>query len=222
MKIKSAIITPMPRPMPDGMFDPMPEVVATFEDGSTKRLFSFFPDESRSSRPSSSVSPRKKPTASSNARTPPTSGHETTDPPQRHRTPQGRRPRPDRARVAGSGRRPIRALRHRGTRRLHQVRIQAVVPGLFFQPVEWIEADKLVLLPPITEYSTLTHSNPHENHHQGQRPPHRNPAARPASVRHRQDAHGRQQQRQPAHRARSTACPSSSASTPTSSRTARS
>ena len=28
-----------------------------------------------------------------------------------------------------------------------RVRIQAVVPGLFFQPVEWIEADKLVLLP---------------------------------------------------------------------------
>ena len=45
MKITSATITPMPRPMPEGMFDPMPEVVATFEDGSTKRLFSFFPDE---------------------------------------------------------------------------------------------------------------------------------------------------------------------------------
>jgi hypothetical protein len=29
-----------------------------------------------------------------------------------------------------------------------QVRIQAVVPGLFFQPVEWIEADKLVHLLP--------------------------------------------------------------------------
>ena len=45
MKIISAIITPMPRPMPQGMFDPMPEVVATFEDGSTKTLFSFYPDE---------------------------------------------------------------------------------------------------------------------------------------------------------------------------------
>ena len=45
MKITSAIITPMPRPMPDGMFDPMPEVIATFEDGSTKTLFSFYPDE---------------------------------------------------------------------------------------------------------------------------------------------------------------------------------
>jgi hypothetical protein len=45
MKITSVIITQMPRPMPDGMFDPMPEVVATFENGSTKGLFSFFPDE---------------------------------------------------------------------------------------------------------------------------------------------------------------------------------
>jgi len=45
MKIKSVIITPMPRPMPHGMFDPMPEVIATFEDGSTKTLFSFYPDE---------------------------------------------------------------------------------------------------------------------------------------------------------------------------------
>ena len=45
MKIKSVIITPMPRPMPEGMFDPMPEVIATFEDGSTKNLFSFYPDE---------------------------------------------------------------------------------------------------------------------------------------------------------------------------------
>jgi hypothetical protein len=31
----------MPRPMPLGRFDPMPEVVAAFEDGSTKTLFSF-------------------------------------------------------------------------------------------------------------------------------------------------------------------------------------
>jgi hypothetical protein len=45
MKITSATITPMPRPMPEGMFDPMPEVIATFEDGSTKTLFSFYPDE---------------------------------------------------------------------------------------------------------------------------------------------------------------------------------
>jgi hypothetical protein len=45
MKIKSVIITDMPRPMPLGMFDPMPEVIATFEDGSTKALFTFYPDE---------------------------------------------------------------------------------------------------------------------------------------------------------------------------------
>jgi hypothetical protein len=45
MKIKSVTITPMPRPMPQGMFDAMPEVIATFEDGSTKSLFSFYPDE---------------------------------------------------------------------------------------------------------------------------------------------------------------------------------
>ena len=45
MKITSALITPMPRPMPEGVFDPMPEVVATFEDGTTKTLFAFYPDE---------------------------------------------------------------------------------------------------------------------------------------------------------------------------------
>lgn len=45
MKIRSVTITAMPRPMPLGMFDPMPEVIATFEDGSTKTLFSFYPDE---------------------------------------------------------------------------------------------------------------------------------------------------------------------------------
>jgi hypothetical protein len=45
MKIISVIITAMPRPMPHGMFDPMPEVIATFEDGSTKSLFPFYPDE---------------------------------------------------------------------------------------------------------------------------------------------------------------------------------
>jgi len=45
MKIKSVTITATPRPMPEGMFDPMPEVIATFGDGSTKTLFSFYPDE---------------------------------------------------------------------------------------------------------------------------------------------------------------------------------
>jgi hypothetical protein len=45
MKITKAIITPMPRPMPQGMFDSMPKVIATFEDGTTKTLFTFYPDE---------------------------------------------------------------------------------------------------------------------------------------------------------------------------------
>jgi len=45
MKIINVSITPMPRPMPEGMFDPMPEVIATFGDGSSKSLFAFFPDE---------------------------------------------------------------------------------------------------------------------------------------------------------------------------------
>lgn len=45
MKIKKITINPMPRSMPEGTFDPMPECIATFEDGSTKTLFSFYPDE---------------------------------------------------------------------------------------------------------------------------------------------------------------------------------
>lgn len=45
MKITNATITAMPRPMTEGMFDPMPEVIATFGDASTKTLFSFYPDE---------------------------------------------------------------------------------------------------------------------------------------------------------------------------------
>lgn len=32
-------------PYPKGMFDPMPKVVATFGDGSTEELFTFYPDE---------------------------------------------------------------------------------------------------------------------------------------------------------------------------------
>jgi hypothetical protein len=39
------IETDVPGPMPQGMFDPMPEVIATFEDGSIKTLFAFYPDE---------------------------------------------------------------------------------------------------------------------------------------------------------------------------------
>jgi hypothetical protein len=35
----------MPRPMPQGMFDDMPNVTVTFEDGTTKKLFTFYPDE---------------------------------------------------------------------------------------------------------------------------------------------------------------------------------
>ncbi len=45
MIIKSVVIGPYPRPMPAGMFDAMPKVTATFEAGSIKELFSFYPDE---------------------------------------------------------------------------------------------------------------------------------------------------------------------------------
>jgi len=45
MRITDITITPMPRPMPLGMFDPMPKVIAIFEDGSSKTLFTFYPDE---------------------------------------------------------------------------------------------------------------------------------------------------------------------------------
>jgi hypothetical protein len=34
-------------PYPKGWFDPMPKVVATFDDGTTKELFEFYPDEIR-------------------------------------------------------------------------------------------------------------------------------------------------------------------------------
>lgn len=46
-KIKSAVVGPMPRPMPVGMFDPEPKVTVTYEDNSTEALFSFYPDEIR-------------------------------------------------------------------------------------------------------------------------------------------------------------------------------
>jgi len=45
MKITKAEIGPYPRPMPEGMFDPMPKVTVEYEDGSTEELFSFYPDE---------------------------------------------------------------------------------------------------------------------------------------------------------------------------------
>lgn len=35
----------MPRPKPEGLFDDMPKVTVTFEDLTTKTLFSFYPDE---------------------------------------------------------------------------------------------------------------------------------------------------------------------------------
>lgn len=41
MKITSCMITAQPK----GFFDPMPKVVATFEDGSVKELFEYYPDE---------------------------------------------------------------------------------------------------------------------------------------------------------------------------------
>jgi hypothetical protein len=41
MKITHAEITPLPK----SFLDPMPEVIATFEDGHRKSLFWFYPDE---------------------------------------------------------------------------------------------------------------------------------------------------------------------------------
>jgi len=32
-------------PMPQGLFDPMPQVTVTYSDGNTETLFSFYPDE---------------------------------------------------------------------------------------------------------------------------------------------------------------------------------
>jgi hypothetical protein len=34
-----------PRPKPAGLLDPTPTVIATFDDGTRKELFSFYPDE---------------------------------------------------------------------------------------------------------------------------------------------------------------------------------
>jgi len=45
MKIISARITALPRPMPEGMFDPMPQVHVTTEDGKEQMLFEYYPDE---------------------------------------------------------------------------------------------------------------------------------------------------------------------------------
>jgi len=38
-------IGPNPRPMPEGMLDPMPNVEVQFNDGIEKTLFEFYPDE---------------------------------------------------------------------------------------------------------------------------------------------------------------------------------
>lgn len=43
--IKEATVGPMPRPMPEGMFDPMPGVSVTYQDDTSENLFSFYPDE---------------------------------------------------------------------------------------------------------------------------------------------------------------------------------
>ena len=41
MKITECYITPMP----ESLFDPMPEVHVTYEDGSKEMLFRYYPDE---------------------------------------------------------------------------------------------------------------------------------------------------------------------------------
>jgi hypothetical protein len=43
--IIKCIIGPYPRPMAEGMFDPMPEVKVQFNNGEEKTLFEFYPDE---------------------------------------------------------------------------------------------------------------------------------------------------------------------------------
>ena len=46
-RIVAASVGPMPRPISDpaGVFDPMPTVTVTLEDGEVKELFWFYPDE---------------------------------------------------------------------------------------------------------------------------------------------------------------------------------
>jgi hypothetical protein len=41
----SARITSLPRPMPEGMLDPMPKVYATTKDKTEHLLFEYYPDE---------------------------------------------------------------------------------------------------------------------------------------------------------------------------------
>jgi hypothetical protein len=45
LKIIKCDIGPYPRPMPEGMFDPMPEVNVQLSNGEELTLFSFYPDE---------------------------------------------------------------------------------------------------------------------------------------------------------------------------------
>lgn len=44
-KIIKCSIGPFPRPMPQGMFDKMPEVKVVLENGEEHTLFDFYPDE---------------------------------------------------------------------------------------------------------------------------------------------------------------------------------
>ena len=44
-KIVKCEIGPYPRPMPQGMFDPIPEVKVWLSNGEVLTLFSFYPDE---------------------------------------------------------------------------------------------------------------------------------------------------------------------------------
>jgi len=46
-RITQVEISSIPRPKPLGFFDPTPVVTATFDDGTKKKLFSFYPDEIR-------------------------------------------------------------------------------------------------------------------------------------------------------------------------------
>ena len=45
MKIIHCEIGPMPRPIPKGLMDKMPEVIVTYNDGTQETLFSYYPDE---------------------------------------------------------------------------------------------------------------------------------------------------------------------------------
>lgn len=45
MKIIAARITPLPRPLPEGFADKMPQVFVTVEGEEEKFLFEYYPDE---------------------------------------------------------------------------------------------------------------------------------------------------------------------------------